>query len=108
MSANGIYSCTREMMEGRADKDQVGSALYAVFLHSYTRCIADVCFFLLNPLVVVSPCTMSHCWPRRSGRSSQFLYSGAELETGPENSAGGRCLGLYLFLIVLGNKIPIL
>lgn len=61
MSDNGIYSCTREMIEGRADKDQVGSALYAVFLHSYTHCIADVCFFLLNPLVVVCPCCMSHC-----------------------------------------------
>lgn len=61
MSNKSIYSCTREIMEDRADKAQVGSALHAMFLHSYTSCIADICFFLLNALVLVSPCCMSHC-----------------------------------------------
>lgn len=61
MSNNTIYSCTREMMEYRSDMGQVGSALHAMFLHSNTGCIADVCFFLRNALVLVSPCCMSHC-----------------------------------------------
>lgn len=32
MSDNNIYSCTREVMEDRADKGQVAPALHAVFL----------------------------------------------------------------------------
>lgn len=60
MSDNNIYSCTREMMEDKADMGQVGSGLHAMFLHSYAGYVADVCFFLLNALVLVSPCCMSH------------------------------------------------
>lgn len=51
MSDNTIYSCTREMLEDKADKAQVGPAPHAMFPQSYTSCITDDCFFL--PKVVV-------------------------------------------------------
>jgi len=106
MSDNSTYSCTREMMEDGADKGQVGSALHAVFLHSYSGCIADVCFFLVKAWYWWVLLMSSHCWMRLTASFFHFC-SCAALEIGPDSSADGRCLGLYWFLIVLGNKTNI-
>lgn len=45
-----IYGYLRERIKEKADKDQLGSALHVIFLHSYIGCFMDVCFICLNAL----------------------------------------------------------